>query len=133
MKRCGIGGVHLDVEHVDAGEFLEQHRLAFHHRLAGERPDGAEAEHRGAVGNDADQVGARGVEAGGGGVRRDRLAGGGDARRVGQRQIVLRRHALDGLDGDFPGPRQPVIVQRGLAEIVVHLWRPGAAGGFGQT
>ena len=51
----------LDVEHVDARELLEQAALALHHRLAGERADVAEAEHRGAVGDDADQVGARGV------------------------------------------------------------------------
>ena len=41
--------VDLDVEHVDAGKFLEQHRLAFHHRLTRERADIAEAEHCGAV------------------------------------------------------------------------------------
>ena len=39
----------LDVEHVDAGELLEQDRLALHHGLGGERPDIAEAEHGGAV------------------------------------------------------------------------------------
>ena len=33
----GIGFVDLDIEHVDAGELLEQAALAFHHRLAGER------------------------------------------------------------------------------------------------
>ena len=48
--------VDLDVEHVDAGEFLEQDRLAFHHRLGGERADIAEAEHGGAVGDDGDEV-----------------------------------------------------------------------------
>ena len=35
----GIVLVDLDVEDVDAGEFLEQDRLAFHHRLGGERAD----------------------------------------------------------------------------------------------
>ena len=56
-----IGLVDLDVEDVDAGELLEQDALAFHHRLGSERTDGAEPEHRGAVGDDADQVAARGV------------------------------------------------------------------------
>ena len=56
----GIALVDLDVEDVDAGEFLEQHRLAFHHRLGGERTDRAQAEHRGAVGDDGDEIGARG-------------------------------------------------------------------------
>ncbi len=50
----------LDVEHVDAGEFLEQDRLALHHRLGGERADSAQAQHGGAVGDDADQIAARG-------------------------------------------------------------------------
>ena len=49
----------LDVEDVDAGEFLEQDRLALHHRLGGERADIAEAEHGGAVGDDRDEVLAR--------------------------------------------------------------------------
>ena len=31
----GIAFVELDVEAVDARELLEQHRLAFHHRLGG--------------------------------------------------------------------------------------------------
>ena len=57
----GSGSVDLDVEHVDAGEFLEQHRLAFHHRLRRQRADGAQAQHGRAVGDDADQVAARGV------------------------------------------------------------------------
>jgi hypothetical protein len=52
-KRSTSGFVDLDVEHVDAGELLEQDRLALHHRLGGERPDVAEAQHRGAVGDDA--------------------------------------------------------------------------------
>ena len=51
----------LDVEHVDAGELLEQAGLALHHRLAGERADVAQPQHRGAVGDDADEVRARGV------------------------------------------------------------------------
>ena len=62
--RSTSGRVDLDVEDVDAGEFLEQHRLAFHHRLGGERADIAEAEHGRAVGDHADQVGAAGVVGG---------------------------------------------------------------------
>jgi hypothetical protein len=34
----GVGG-DLDVEHVDPGEFLEQHRLAFHDGLGSKRTD----------------------------------------------------------------------------------------------
>ena len=49
-------GRDLDVDRVDVGEALEQHRLAFHHRLRGERAEIAEAEDRGAVGNDRDEI-----------------------------------------------------------------------------
>ena len=51
QKRSGSSRVDLDVEHVDAGELLEQDGLALHHRLAGQRADIAQAEHGGAVGD----------------------------------------------------------------------------------
>ncbi len=54
----------LDVEHVDAGELLEQAALALHHRLAGQRADVAQAEHRRAIGDDRDQVATRSVACG---------------------------------------------------------------------
>ena len=50
---------HLDVEDVDAGEFLEENGLAFHDRLGGERTDIAEPEDRRAVRDDADEIAAR--------------------------------------------------------------------------
>ena len=75
----GVVGVHLDVEHVDAGELLEQDRLALHHRLAGQRADVAEAEHRGAVGDHRDQIAPRGIVPRGVGIGLDFQAGGGNA------------------------------------------------------
>src|SRR5882757_1082342 len=52
LQRCDnldhpidLAGVDLDVEDINAGEFLEQNRLALHDWLAGERPDVAEAKH----------------------------------------------------------------------------------------
>ena len=59
-EAVGVGGGNLDVEDVDPCEFLEKNRLAFHHRLRGQRPDIAEAENRGSIGDDADKVCARG-------------------------------------------------------------------------
>src|ERR1700704_5986346 len=44
-----VGGGELEIEDVDVGEALEENALALHHRLAGESPDVAEAEHRRAV------------------------------------------------------------------------------------
>ena len=57
LLRVGLG--ELDVEHIDAGEFLEQAGLAFHDRLARQRPDVAQAEHRGAVGDHGDEIATR--------------------------------------------------------------------------
>ena len=56
MNRCASSVVDLDVDRVDVGEALEQHRLAFHHRLRRERAEIAEAEDRGAVGDDRDEI-----------------------------------------------------------------------------
>ena len=52
----GGGDVEADREGVDAGEVLEQERLALHHRQGAGRADVAEPEHRGAVGDDGDGV-----------------------------------------------------------------------------
>ena len=60
----GVGLVHLDVETVDIGKFLEQDRLALHHRFGGQRADVAKAQHRRPVGDHRHQIGARGVEGG---------------------------------------------------------------------
>ena len=48
-KLLRIFFVHLDVEGIDAGIYLEKQALAFHHGLAAHRADVAEAEHGGAV------------------------------------------------------------------------------------
>ena len=61
MNAVGILGVELDVDRIDVGEALEQHRLAFHHRLGGERAEIAEAEDRGAVGDDRDEIALGGI------------------------------------------------------------------------
>lgn len=111
-----VGG-DFDVEHIDAGELLEQDRLALHHGLGGERADIAEAEHRGAVGDDSDEVGARGQGSGFRRILRDLGAGSGDAGRIGQRQVALVGERLGRLDFKFSRPRQPVIGQRRGVEL----------------
>ena len=114
-------GVDLDVEHVDAGELLEQHRLALHHRLAGERTDAAEPEHGGAVGDDGDEVGARCQR---GRFRRiggDGEAGDGDAGGVGEREVVLGGERLGRLDRELSRLRQAVIGERAGFEIVGYV------------
>ncbi len=70
------------------GEVLEEHRLALHDRHGPERPDVAEAEHRGSVADDGDGVAARGVPGRERRVGRDGEGHLGDARRVEQGQVV---------------------------------------------
>ncbi len=112
-----IGFVDLDVEHVDAGEFLEQNRLALHHRLAGERADRAEAEHGGAVGQHGDEILADGEIGGLGRIGGDRLAGEGDAGRIGEREIALIAERLGRGDLQLARPRLAMEVQRVGFEI----------------
>src|SRR5689334_18846472 len=116
----GIALVDLDVEYINTREFLEQHRLAFHDGLGGERTNGAEAQHCGAVGDHRDQVAARREVAGLRGVRHDLLAGDGHAGRVGQRQVALVKQTLRRGDGDLAGRGQPMVIERRLSKWVVH-------------
>ena len=51
-----ILGIDFEIDRIDIGEALEQHRLAFHHRLRGERAEIAEAQNGGAVGDDGDEI-----------------------------------------------------------------------------
>src|SRR3546814_10384487 len=98
------------VEHVDAGELLEQHGLAFHHRLGSERADRAQTEHRGAVGDDGHEIAARGVAIGVDRIADDLFARGGDAGRVGECQIALVGHLLGRRDSEFSRNRKIVKV-----------------------
>src|SRR6185437_3622743 len=110
-----IAFVDFDVETVDAGEFLEQDRLALHHRLAGERTDRAESKDRRAVGDDADQVAARGEIARLARIADDFVAGGGDARRISEREVALVGQLLGRQDRDLARRMRPMVFERGLA------------------
>ncbi|CUK19883.1 Uncharacterised protein [Achromobacter xylosoxidans] len=115
-----VGLVDLDVEHVQPGELLEQHRLAFHHRLGGQRADIAQAQHRGAVGDHAHQVAARGVAEHIGRVRHDFLTGRRHPGRVRQGQVTLVGELLGRRDGDFAGTAVLVVFKGGFAEVGIH-------------
>jgi hypothetical protein len=75
----GILRVDFEVDGVDVGKALEQHGLAFHHRLGGERAAVAEPENRGAVGDDCDEIALGGVVEGEAFVGRDRQHRHGDS------------------------------------------------------
>ncbi len=103
--------VQLEVEHVDAGEPLEQHGLALHHRLGCQRADVAQPEHRGAVGDDRDEVALAGEAVGVLRVGLDRQARPGHARCVGERQVVLGDARFRRCDLQLPGAWQLVILE----------------------
>jgi hypothetical protein len=92
----------FDVEHIDAGELLEQAPLAFHHGLAGERPDVAQTQHGRPVGDDANEIAARGVFEGKRRIGLDVQARVRNARRIGQRQVALVDNGLVGVTAIFP-------------------------------
>ena len=56
-----IFGIEFDIDQIDIGEALEQHRFAFHHRLGRERAEIAEPENGGAVRDDRHEIGPRGI------------------------------------------------------------------------
>ena len=119
----GVLGRHFEVDGIDVGEALEQHRLAFHHRFRRQRAAIAEAEDGGAVGDDGDEIALGGVVVGavfvlGDGQHRD-----GDAGRIGQRQVALGRHRLGGHDLELAGAALAVEQQR----FLVGERRPRAA------
>jgi hypothetical protein len=106
----------FDVEHVDAGELLEQAALALHHRLGGEWPDVTQPEHRGAVGDDADEVSSRGQLGGQSRVVLDGETGVGDTRRIGQRQVALVGQGLGRRDRDLAARGGAVVFEGGVGE-----------------
>jgi hypothetical protein len=109
---------------------LEEHRLAFHHRFGGERAEIAEAEDRGAVGDDGDHVAASGVVVGGRRIGGDRLDRNGDARRIGEREIALRRHGFGRHDLELAGAPARMEQQRLL--IGDRVTMRDAVGGLGH-
>jgi len=118
-----VGFTHLDVEAVDVGKFLEENRLAFHHRLRCQRADVAKAQNGGAVRHYGDKVATAGIAAGGGGIGLDFKAGLGDTGAVGTAQIAAVGQGLGGADLQFSGFRKLVIVQgrlpRGLLRLIL--------------
>jgi hypothetical protein len=78
-----ILGLHFEVDRVDVGEALEEDGLALHHRLGCKRAEVAEAEDRGAVRDDGDQIALGGIVIGGGGIGGDGVDGNRDAGRIG--------------------------------------------------
>ena len=123
-------GVHVlavdfDVEHVDPGKAFEQHGLAFHDRLGSQCAAVAQAEDGGAVGDYGDQIAFVGVAVGLVQVFRNGPDRRGDARGVGQGQVLLGGCGLGYLDGDFSGGRMGVVFESGVFQFIRHGGYPG--------
>ncbi len=99
----GVLGIELDVDGVDIGEALEQDRLAFHHRLGGQRAEIAHPQDRRAIGDDGDEIALSGIIIGGRRIFGNHAHRDGDAGRISQRQVALRRHRLGRNDLDLAG------------------------------
>ena len=112
--------IEFDVKAIDTGKLLEQHRLAFHHRLGGERTDRTQTEHRRAIGHNTDEVATRSELGCLGRIAHDLLAGGRNTGRIGQRQIALVDQSLGGRYGDFSRLGKPMVVERGSSDVLVH-------------
>ena len=115
--------VRLDAqrEGIHIAEGLEEHAFALHDRHTGLRADIAETEDGGAVGDDGTEVPAAGELVALLNVLLDLQARLGDARRVGERQIVLRldRHARRNLDFSLP-----FAMQTKRFFCVIHVYSP---------
>jgi hypothetical protein len=100
----GIFGRDFEIDGVDVGEALEQHRLAFHHRLGCERTAIAQTEDRSAVGDHRNEIALGGVIVGLRFIFGDRQHRYGNARRISQRKVSLGRHRLRSHDFEFSRP-----------------------------
>ena len=121
-QRIGIFGIQLDINGIDIGKAFEQDRLALHDGLGGQRAEIAQPQDRCAVRDDRDEVALGGVVVSGGRVVGDGLHRHGNARRIGEAQVALRRHRFGRDDLDLTGPDRVVIKQRfalGKADIAL--------------
>ncbi len=112
------GRIDLDVEHIDIGEALEQHRLTLHHRLGSQRAEIAEAENRRSVGNHRHQVALVGVAVGIFRIPVDLAHRLGHARCIGQRQFRRRAAGLGRLHRELARLGKLVIIQCALFQVV---------------
>ena len=119
-------GFHLDVDRIDVGEALEKHGLAFHHRLGRQRAEVPEAEDRGAVGDDGDEVALGGIVVGTARVVGDSAHRYRDTGRISQSEVALRRHRLGGDDFNLARPPPRVKLERfglGISDVAFrHGW-----------
>ena len=119
-ERLRAFSIHFDIHRVDARKALEQDAFALHDRLAGQRPQVAQAKNRATVRNDRNQVALAGIA-----VRIFRFAGDfanrlGNAWAIRQGQVPRCRSGLGQLHGELTGNRFSVIIQSCLFVCIRH-------------
>src|ERR1700730_18016898 len=107
----------LDVEYIDAREFLEQNRLAFHHGLGSERTYVAKPQYRRAIRYHRNEILPHGERRSLAGIGGDRKARRGNARRIGKREIMLRPKRLGRHDLKLAGAWHAMVEQRARRDI----------------
>jgi hypothetical protein len=96
-------GVDFQIDRIDVRETLEQNGLAFHHRLAAERAQIAQSQHRRAVGDHGHEIALGRVVVGRVGILGDVQARPRHAGRIGERQIARGGQRLGRIDLDLAG------------------------------
>ena len=99
-----IFGRNFEIDGIDIGEALEQHRFAFHYWLRRQRAAIAEAEDSGAIGDHRDEIAFGGIVVGFGLVLGDGEHRHRDTRRISEREVALRRHRFGGDDFELARP-----------------------------
>ena len=99
-----VFGTDAERERVDVGERLEERAFAFHHRHPGFRPDVAESQNGGAVGDDRNGVPTTSQFEGEVDVFANFAARLGDARRVGERKFFATADRNANFRFDFTAP-----------------------------
>ncbi len=112
--------VHLYVEGIESGKYLEQQRFPLHDGLTGEGTDVAEAEDGGAVAYDAHEVALVGVAVNVGGIILDFKAGECHAGGIGEREVELRGIWFGGDDFYLSRRRGFVVTERHFAGYFYH-------------
>ncbi|KPY93914.1 hypothetical protein ALO94_201237 [Pseudomonas syringae pv. spinaceae] len=116
-ERLRAFGIDFDIENVDTGETLEQNPFTFHNRLGGQWAQIAEAENRGAIGNNCYQVAFAGVLVSQLGVTGNFTHGFSNARAVGQSQVTSGCGRLGEFDAQLPRTRIGMVFERGSFQI----------------
>ena len=112
----GVAFGQLNIKHINASKFLKQATFALHDGLASEGANVAQAQHRRAIGDDSDQVAARGVVIGFGWIGLYVETWECHAGRVGQGQIALVGQSFGRRNGNLARRWVQMVFTCGIAQ-----------------